>query len=107
MRPLKNLDGEIVVLEGHKEMKTRVMTAAIAIPLLLVIILALPKIFAAILFGLMFALAAYELLMATGFVKNVRLVIYSAVMALLVALWSYFGSSQVWGVAGILVFFNT
>ena len=104
MRPLKNLDGEIVVLEGHKEMKTRVVTAAIAIPLLLVIILALPKIFTAILFGLMFALAAYELLMATGFVKNVRLVIYSAVMALLVAIWSYFGCSQVWGVAGILVF---
>ncbi|MBQ8769481.1 MAG: phosphatidate cytidylyltransferase [Oscillospiraceae bacterium] len=85
-------------------MKTRVLTAAIAVPLLLIIILALPKIFAAILFGLMCALAAYELLISTGFVKNIRLMIYSMVMALLVALWSYFGCSQVWASAGILVF---
>lgn len=85
-------------------MKTRIMTAAIAVPLLLIIVLALPKIFAAILFGLMCVLAAYELLTATGFVKNIRLVIYSMVMALLVALWSYFGCSQVWASAGILLF---
>ena len=85
-------------------MKTRIMTAAIAVPLLLIIVLALPKIFTAILFGLMCALAAYELLAATGFVKNIRLVIYAMVMSLLVALWSYFGCSQVWATAGILVF---
>ena len=85
-------------------MKTRIMTAAIAVPLLLIIVLALPKIFAAILFGLMCSLAAYELLAATGYIKNIRLVIYCAVMALYVALWSYFGCSQVWASAGILLF---
>ena len=85
-------------------MKTRIVTAAIALPLLLIILLALPKIVTAILFGLVCALAAYELLTATGFVKNIRVVIYSAVMALLVALWSYFGCSQVWAAAGLLVF---
>ena len=85
-------------------MKTRIMTAAIAVPILLIILLALPKIVAAILFGLMCSLAAYELLVATGYVKNLRLVIYSAVMALLVALWSYFGCSQVWAAAGMLLF---
>ena len=85
-------------------MKTRILTAAIALPLLLVVLLALPKIFAAILFGLMLALAAYELLMSAGFVKNGRLVIYSSVMALLVALWCYFGCSQVWAAAGLLLF---
>ena len=104
MRPLKSLGGVTAALEGHRKMKTRIMTAAIALPLLLIILLAFPKVVAAILLGLMFALAAYELLMATGFVKNIRLVIYSAVMALLVALWSYFGCSQVWGSAGLLVF---
>ena len=104
MRPLQNLGDVTAALEGHRKMKTRIMTAAIALPLLLIILLALPKIVAAILLGLMFALAAYELLMATGFVKNMRLVIYSAVMALLVALWSYFGCSQVWGTAGLLVY---
>ncbi len=85
-------------------MKTRIMTAAIAVPVLLVILLALPKLIAAILFGLMCALAAYELLTATGFVKHIRLVIYSAVMALLVAIWSYLGCSTVWASAGLLVF---
>ena len=85
-------------------MKTRVITAAVALPLLLIVVLALPKIFAAILFGLMLALAAYELLMSAGYVKNIRLVIYSAVMAFSVALWSYFGCSQVWAAAGMLVF---
>ncbi len=85
-------------------MKTRILTAAIALPLLLIIVLALPKIFAAILFGGMCALAAYELLMAAGFVKNIRLVIYSAVMAVLVALWSYFGCNQTWASAGMLLF---
>ena len=85
-------------------MKTRVLTAAIALPLLLIIVLALPKVIAAVVFGLLCAVAAYELLTATGLVKNMRLVIYSMVMALLVALWSYFGCSQVWAVAGILVF---
>ena len=85
-------------------MKTRILTAAIALPLLLIIVLALPKIFTAILFGLMCVLAAYELLTATGYVKNIRLVIYSMVMALYVALWSFFGCSQVWGVLGVLLF---
>jgi phosphatidate cytidylyltransferase len=44
------------------------------------------------------------LLMSAGFVKNLRLVIYAMVMALLVALWSYFGCSQVWAAAGMLLF---
>ena len=104
MRPSQNISGEIAALEGLRQMKTRILTAAIAIPLLLIVILALPKIFAAILFGLMCVLAAYELQVAAGLVKNKRLVIYAMVMAMLVALWSYFGCSRVWAVAGILVF---
>lgn len=85
-------------------MKTRIITAAVALPLLLIIVLALPKIFAAILFGLMCVLAAYELLSDTGYVKSLRLLIYSMVMAFAVALWSFLGCSQVWLVVCILVF---
>ena len=40
-------------------MKTRVLAAAVLLPLLLIIVLVLPKIFTAILFGAMAALAAY------------------------------------------------
>ena len=86
-------------------MKTRVISAAILTPLLLIVVLALPKIFTAILFGVMAAIAAYELLVGTGTVKHPRLVVYSMVMAFLVALWSYFGMPYAWGLLGVLVFF--
>lgn len=86
-------------------MKTRVISAAILAPLLLIIVLALPKIFTAILFGIMAAIAAYELLVGTDYVKHPRLVTYSMVMAFLVALWSYFGMPYAWGLLGVLVFF--
>ncbi len=85
-------------------MKTRVLSAAILTPLLLIIVLALPKIFTAILFGLMAAIAAYELLVGTDSVKHPRLVTYAMIMAFLVALWSYFGMPYAWGLLGLLVF---
>ncbi len=83
-------------------MKTRIITAAVLLPLLLIIILALPKIFTAILFGLMAALAAYELLRGTGLVRNMRLVGYCMGTAFLVALWCYFGMHQEWGMLIVL-----
>lgn len=88
-------------------MKTRIIAASILTPLLLIVVLALPKIFTAILFGLMAALAAYELLVGTGYVKHPRLVGYSMVMAFLVSIWSYFEYSTVtyaWGLLGVLLF---
>ncbi len=87
-------------------MKTRVISAAILTPLLLIIVLALPKIFTAVLFGIMAAIAAYELLVGTGYVKHPRLVVYSMVMAFLVSLWSYYGMPYAWGLLGVLAFFG-
>ncbi len=86
-------------------MKTRVITAAVLLPLLLLIVLAAPKIVTALLFGAIAALAAYELHNGTGLVKHPRLSLYSAVMAVEVALWSYLGQLSVWVEVGILVFF--
>lgn len=85
-------------------MKTRVIAAAVLLPLLLLIVLVLPKIFTAILFGAAASLAAYELLRQTGLVKNQRLIIYSAVMALLVSIWSYFDARHDVAILGILGF---
>ena len=85
-------------------MKTRILTVAVLLPLLLIIVLALPKIFTAILFGVMAAIAAYELLMGTGYVKNIRLVVYAMVMSFLVTLWSFFGMDYAWKMVGLLVF---
>ena len=85
-------------------MKTRIIAAAVLLPLLLIIVLALPKILTAILFGVMAAIAAYELLCGTGYLKHMRLVCYCMAAAFLVSLWSYFGASHVWAVLGILLF---
>ena len=68
-------------------MKTRIIAAVALLPFLLGIVLFLPKIFTAILFGLMAAVGAYELLHNTGLVKHNRLVWYAMAMALYVSLW--------------------
>ena len=86
-------------------MKTRVISAVILLPILLAVLLAAPKLLAAVLFGVMGAIGAYELLYGTGLVKHVRLVAYSAVMAFLVAIWSFQGMPQNLAVLGLLVFF--
>lgn len=78
-------------------MKTRVIAAVVLLPLLLLVVLALPKVFTAIMFGAAGALAAYELLCATGLVKERRLIVYSAVSAFLVSIWSYTGQNQAFG----------
>ena len=85
-------------------MKTRLISAAVLLPVLFLMIWVLPKIVAAIIIGLLAAIAVYELLYRTGFVRHVRLVAYSAVTAFLVALWSYFGAPHAWGLFGLLVF---
>ncbi len=83
-------------------MKTRILSAAVLLPVLLIILLALPEIFTAILIGAMSALAAYELLYSTGLVRHARAMIYCAFSAFLVAMWCYFGMEQAWGLLLIL-----
>lgn len=85
-------------------MKTRIIASVILLPLLLIIVLALPKVWTAVLFGLMAAIAAYELLASTGYVRNIRFVAYAMVLAFLVSMWSYGGTNRVWGLLGIVAF---
>ena len=77
-------------------MLIRILSAVILLPLFLAVLLLLPTIYSAILFGLMAAVAGYELLSGTGLVKNARLVIYSAIMAFLVAFWSFLNDYYPW-----------
>ena len=53
-------------------MKTRIITAAIAIPLLLIILLVAPEIVAALVFGALMAVGAYEFLYRTGLIRRIR-----------------------------------
>jgi len=85
-------------------MKTRLISAAVLLPVLFLTIWVLPKIVAAILVGIVAAIAAYELLYCTGFVRHIRLVAYSVVAAFLMSLWSHFGAPHEWGVLGMLVY---
>ena len=85
-------------------MKTRIIAAGILLPLLLVIVLVLPTIYTAILFGIMAAIGAYELLWGTGLVKHPRLTVYTAVMSFLTAICSHYGLPYPFVLIGILVF---
>ena len=85
-------------------MKTRVIAAVALLPLLLLVVLAAPKIWTAILFGLMAAIASYELMWGTGLVKSVRPLVICCAMAFYVALCSYFAWEAVWIEIGILLF---
>ena len=85
-------------------MKTRIITAAVAIPLLLLLLLVAEKWIAAAAWGLLLAIAAYELLFGTGLVREPRLVIYTCVMAFAVTMWSYFGAVHAYFLLLIMLF---
>ena len=70
-------------------MKTRIITGLSLTAMLFLLVFVAPKGLAAVVYGLMMAIGAYELLYGTGMVRHNRLVIYSAVMAFLVTMWSY------------------
>lgn len=85
-------------------MKVRIIVAVVLIPLLLVALLLLPTIVTTVIVGLIAALASYELLHNTGLVKNIRLVLYSMVMALLTILWCHFEMDRNAAMLGIFAF---
>lgn len=85
-------------------MKTRILAAAVLVPVLFLLLFAIPKEITAVVFGLMMSIGVYELLYGTGLVRHPRLVIYGAVMAFAVTMWSCFGAVHSFAVLGILVF---
>ena len=86
-------------------MKTRIISAAVLLPILLVIVLALPKAVTAVVVGAAAAIAAYELLYETELVRSPRLVAYSAVAAFLMSVWSWAGQQESWGTLLVLALF--
>ena len=85
-------------------MKTRIIAAAVLVPVLFLVVLVAPEIVASIIFGVMLAIAAYELLYRTGLVRHTRLVLYSCAMAFAVAMWSYSGAIHAYAMIGLLIF---
>lgn len=85
-------------------MKTRILVAAIGLPLLLLVVLVLPSVGTAILVAAMTILAVYELLIGAGFCKHPRVFIYACLMALAVCVWSWLDLSRPIGMIAVLVF---
>ncbi len=85
-------------------MKTRILSAAVMVPGLIVFLVWLPKVCTAVLFGLICAIGAFELLKGTGLVKNTRLVLYSALLAFGISMWSFYGMPYPWFLGGLLAF---
>ncbi|MBO5324327.1 MAG: phosphatidate cytidylyltransferase [Oscillospiraceae bacterium] len=86
-------------------MKMRIIAAVVLLPLLLIVLLLAPTIWTVVLFSAVCGIGAYELLWGTGFVRKVRPLVYTVVVAALVPVWCYMGCDATLGKAGLLVFF--
>lgn len=85
-------------------MKTRIISGAIFVITLALAFFLLPTVVTAIAVAVLCAVASYELLYTTGLVKNLRMNIYSAIMAVLVVLWSYMGGNYASMLLGMLLY---
>ena len=85
-------------------MKTRIITAAVLIPVLLLLLMVAPTVVTAIVWGLLMAVAVYELLYSTGLVREARLVVLSSIMAFGVTIWSHYDSIHAYGLIGLMLF---
>ena len=86
-------------------MKTRIIAAAVLVPVLFLVVLVAPKEVAAVIMGALQAIAAYELLYRTKLVTKPRLVVYSVVMAFAIALWSFADAIHAYFVLMVLAYF--
>ena len=103
MKRLRNIIAEIAGLEAF-DMKTRVIAAVALLPALLAVVLFAPKVCTAILFALMAAIGAYELLAGTGAVKHMRLTVYTMVSGFWCVLWCGLQLSYGWLLFGVVAF---
>jgi len=86
-------------------MKTRIIAAAVLIPVLLLIIFVADKSVGALIFGVLLAIGSYELLYRTKLIKRPRLVIYSSLMAFAMSIWSYYEAVHAYLILMIVIYF--
>lgn len=85
-------------------MKSRLLVAAVGIPLLLVILLICPPVVTGVALAVLSAIGVRELLMTTGILTDTAMVSGSMVAAVLVTAWSFLGCPVMLFVAGAVVF---
>ena len=83
-------------------MKTRIISGAVFTAVMALLFFAVPPVVTAVAMAALCVMASWELLHATGLVKSLWLNGCSAVMAVLVCLWSYLGGSDSAMLAAVL-----
>ena len=86
-------------------MKTRILSAGIGVPVLLLLLLVAPEMLTTVVFGVLLAIGAYEYLYRTGLVRRVRMVLYASVDAFALSLWSFYGGITSFLMLGLIVYF--
>ncbi len=76
-------------------MLSRVLVAVVGIPLIVAVLLFCPPVCLPIVLCVLNVLSVYELLWATGALRQKRLVVYAAILAMFVPFWYYFDGSVV------------
>ena len=85
-------------------MRSRLIVAAIFIPILLLIFLVLPPLAMPIFIALLSIMAVFELLTATSMVRHWRVLLYSVLLAGLIPFWAYYGSDPTLAIAGLFLY---
>lgn len=85
-------------------MKTRIIAGSVFVVVLAVTFFLAPVAVTAVTMGVMVVMVSHELLFTTGLVRNVRLNVYSALMAVFVTVLSFLGASQAVMLLGILLY---
>lgn len=86
-------------------MLKRINVALVLVPILLIVVLATPKIVTALCVAAFAATAVYELLYGTKLMRHPRMLIHTMIAAVCVVLWSYFGSSRPVALLIVLLFY--
>jgi phosphatidate cytidylyltransferase len=85
-------------------MRSRLIIAAIFIPILLILFIFVPILGLAILFSAVSMIAVYEVLCATGLMKHRRIQLYSLIYSGCVPFWVYYGADGSVGATGLCIY---
>jgi phosphatidate cytidylyltransferase len=85
-------------------MRARILVAVVCIPLILLVLFVFPPIALPIAVAFLSAVAVYEMLCGTKFLKHTRMVLYGMIVGAIIPIWSYFGSHLVSALAILLLF---
>ncbi|MDY3014591.1 MAG: phosphatidate cytidylyltransferase [Evtepia sp.] len=84
-------------------MKSRILVACVGIPLILVVLFALPEAFTPALVAVLSAVGTYEALHAIG-MNHPRIALYTAALAVLIPFWVYYGEDHTWALLGLMIY---